>query len=349
MRALNAAQQSHIEQENTTFATCLKLTFPDASVAGYTNHDKDLTVSGVTYSASSGYTPSDIKNTDKLNVNNMDVQGLIITGGITTADISAGKYDGAAVEMFIINWEDVSEGAIPLHRGTIGQIQRNENLFIAELRGIKQALQQNVTETHSTTCRANLGDARCKVRIDPPEWSATTAYTVRADAEAGSGSVVKPSTQNGLHFKCTTAGTSGGTEPTWDTTIGNPTDDDTAVWETIRALSQTGNVTSVTDNANFADSSLTEPDAWWQLGKATWLTGLNAGRAMEVKESTSTGGLFSLYLPMPDIIQTGDTFTIESGCGKLIAADCLAKFDNVNNARAEPYIPGTDAFLTNET
>ena len=103
MRTLTGDQKTHIAQENTTFATCLKLTFPDASVVGYTNHDKDLVVSSVTYSASSGYTPSDVKNTDQLNVNNMDIQGLIITGGVTENDIAAGKYDGAAVEMFIIN------------------------------------------------------------------------------------------------------------------------------------------------------------------------------------------------------------------------------------------------------
>lgn len=349
MRTLSGALNTHVNQENTTLATCLKMTLPDATVLGYTNHDKDLLVSGVTYSASSGYTPSDIKNTDRLNVNNMDVQGLIITGGITEGDIAAGKYDGAAVEIFLVNWTSISDGTIPMHRGTIGEITRDENMFIAELRGIKQLLQQNITETHSVTCRADLGDTRCKVRITPDDWAATTAYTVRADAEAGSGSVVKPTTQDGRHYKCTVAGTSGGAEPTWDTTIGNTTADGTVTWETIRALSQDGTVTGVTDLANFADTALTEPDDWWTLGKITWVTGDNGGRSMEVKSSTSAGGLFELYLPMPDTIQVGDTFTIEAGCGKLITTDCRDKYDNVNNARAEPYIPGTDAFLTNET
>ena len=348
MRTLTGPQQTHIAQENTTFATCLKLTFPDASVVGYTNHDKDLTVSGVVYSASSGYTPSDVKNTDMLSVNNMDVQGLIVTGGVTEGDIAAGKYDGAAVEIFIINWADVSEGAIPLHRGTIGEIKRDGNMFVAELRGLKQMLQQNITESYSSTCRATLGDSRCKIRIDPPTWVTVTAYTVRDDAEGGSGSVVKPVTQNARHFKCTVAGTSGGPEPTWDTTIGNPTTDGTVTWEAIQALSLSGTVTGVTSLTTFADTTLTEDDGFWALGKVTWLTGDNAGRSMEVKESTSSGGIIQLYLPMPDTIQVGDTFTIEAGCARLIN-DCLTKYDNVNNARMEPYIPGTDALLTNET
>lgn len=56
-------------------------------------------------------------------------------------------------------------------------------------------------------------------------WAATTAY-VRNQ-------LVRPSAANGLVFRCTTAGTSDATEPTWDTTIGNTTADATVVWETI--------------------------------------------------------------------------------------------------------------------
>ena len=349
MRTLTGAQQTHIAQENTTFATCLKLTLPDTTVIGYTNHDKDLVVSGVTYSASTGYTPSDVKNTGHLNVNNMDVQGLIVTGGMTEHDISAGKYDGAEVEIFIINWTDVSEGSIPMHRGTVGQISRDGNMFVAELRGIKQILQQNITEGYSVNCRATLGDARCKVRVSPDTWVANTAYTVRDDAEGGSGSVVKPVTQNSRHFKCTVAGTSHvTTEPTWDTVIGNTTTDGTVTWEAIQALSLSGTVTGVTNLTTFADTSLSEADGFWALGQVTWVTGDNAGRSMEVKESTSATGTIQLYLPMADTIQVGDTFTIVAGCAKRLSEDCLTKFDNVNNARMEPYIPGIDALVTNE-
>ena len=349
MRSLTGDQKTHIAQENTTFATCLKMTLSDSTVIGYTNHDKDLIVSAVTYSASTGYTPTDIKNTDMLNVNNMDVQGLILTAGITDADIAAGKYDGAAVEMFLVNWDDISEGTIPLHRGTVGKISRDGNMFVAELRGIKQLLQQNITENYSATCRATLGDSRCKVRLDPQDWAATTAYTVRDDAEAGSGSVVKPLTQDGRHYKCITAGTSGGSEPSWDTVIGNPTTDGTVTWEAIQALSLDGEVTTGASIITFSDTTLTEADGFWALGKVTWLTGNNAGRSMEVKESTSTGGVIELYLPMPDTIDVGDTFTITAGCGRRLTEDCLGKYDNVNNARMEPYIPGIDAVLTNET
>lgn len=59
-------------------------------------------------------------------------------------------------------------------------------------------------------------------------WQAATAYTL--------GQMVRPVASNGRVFECTTAGTSGGSEPTWDTTISNTTADNTAVWTCLDDL-----------------------------------------------------------------------------------------------------------------
>lgn len=53
-------------------------------------------------------------------------------------------------------------------------------------------------------------------------WASSTAYSV--------GDWVKPTTPNGCKYKCTTAGTSGGTEPTWPTTEFETVSDNTVVW-----------------------------------------------------------------------------------------------------------------------
>jgi hypothetical protein len=47
-------------------------------------------------------------------------------------------------------------------------------------------------------------------------WAATTGYAV--------GQVVKPTTgnENGYLFRCVNAATSGGSEPTWNTVVGDP-------------------------------------------------------------------------------------------------------------------------------
>lgn len=55
-------------------------------------------------------------------------------------------------------------------------------------------------------------------------WQATTAY-VKDDI------VIGTATEN-VKFVCVTAGTSGGSEPSWDTVEGNDTTDNTVVWRT---------------------------------------------------------------------------------------------------------------------
>ncbi len=56
-------------------------------------------------------------------------------------------------------------------------------------------------------------------------WAASTAYAV--------GDIVRPTTWNHRLFQCVVAGTSGGAEPSWNTTLGNEQTDGTVTWQTI--------------------------------------------------------------------------------------------------------------------
>jgi len=63
------------------------------------------------------------------------------------------------------------------------------------------------------------------LKLWPETWQASTVYTV--------GDVVKASTYDSHAYKCTTAGTSGSSEPTWDTDNGDTTSDGTVTWTTF--------------------------------------------------------------------------------------------------------------------
>jgi len=67
-----------------------------------------------------------------------------------------------------------------------------------------------------------------KLRLWPTTWAATTAYAV--------GNIVKPTTYASHAYKCTTAGTSASSEPTWSTTNGGTTSDGTVTWTTFDTL-----------------------------------------------------------------------------------------------------------------
>jgi uncharacterized phage protein (TIGR02218 family) len=84
---------------------------------------------------------------------------------------------------------------------------------------------------------------------------------------------------------------------------------------------------------------------YFDNGKLTWLTGANAGLAMEIKTYTAIDGKFVLYLSMPYPIELGDTYTVVPGCKKRFKDDCQTKFSNTINFRGEPHVPGNDAML----
>jgi len=60
------------------------------------------------------------------------------------------------------------------------------------------------------------------LKLWPETWAATTAYAL--------GDVVKATTYNAHTYKCTTAGTTGSSEPSWTTTNGNTTTSGTAIF-----------------------------------------------------------------------------------------------------------------------
>lgn len=163
MKARSIALAAHQAQDGTTLAWCWKITRRDAAVFGFTSHDQRLVFDGLAYEATSGFTPSAIAASADLAVDNLEVNGLLTSASITEADLLAGVWDGAAVEIFELNWADLSQGRMLLRTGTIGNVTAGRTAFTAELRGLTQALQQSVGRIYAAACDATLGDARCGV------------------------------------------------------------------------------------------------------------------------------------------------------------------------------------------
>lgn len=165
MKSLSVALAAHYQGDMTTLATCWKCTLKSGVILGFTNATMDLVISGVTYAASTGFTPSDIQTSDKFNVDNLEVNGAIDSSVIREVDLRTGLWDYAAIFIFEVNYRDLSMGINPLRSGTLGQVSTKRNAFVAELRGLFQALQQPVGRALGYECDANFGDTRCTKNI----------------------------------------------------------------------------------------------------------------------------------------------------------------------------------------
>ncbi|MGI3212571.1 DUF2163 domain-containing protein [Roseovarius tibetensis] len=179
MKSTSTALAAHLAGPVTTLATCWRISRIDGREFFFTDHDRDLAFEGNLYKASSGYSRTAIANDASLSVDNLDVEGVFDSAAITEEDLRAGLFDQAEVRIFIVNWADPAMGALRMRRGWFGEVVLSEqDIFRTELRGMTQALQQRIGELYSPECRADLGDHRCRVPVDPSEIARSTAYLV---------------------------------------------------------------------------------------------------------------------------------------------------------------------------
>lgn len=165
MRIISPQLESHFAGGLTTLATCWRLTRQDNTELGFTDHDRALVIDALEYDSIAGFTPSTVENKSNMSVDNLDLYGQTFPSKITEADVLAGLYDYAEIEIFMVNYEDVSQGKLVVKRGRLGEVTLNGQLFHAEVRGLTQHLSQTIGEVYSPSCRAVLGDSRCKVNL----------------------------------------------------------------------------------------------------------------------------------------------------------------------------------------
>ena len=85
---------------------------------------------------------------------------------------------------------------------------------------------------------------------------------------------------------------------------------------------------------------------WFARGLLTFTSGVNLGRAIEVKRHDLTSAIVTIELwqELPAVPLIGDLVTITAGCDKHLGT-CRAKFNNAVNYRGFPHMPGND-FVT---
>ena len=109
-----------IEHDLTTLAFCWRVERQDGVCFGFTTHDHDLTIGHLTYRAAPGMLPSAISLSDGFDANTLDVSGALTSDAITAEDLEAGRWDGAAVSIFMVDWEQPEAQQVPLARGELG-------------------------------------------------------------------------------------------------------------------------------------------------------------------------------------------------------------------------------------
>ena len=164
-RTISANLKAHYAEEVRTIARCWQITRQDSVVLGFTDHDEDLEIGGVTYEALNSGQTSAVEANDNLSADTMDIQIVLDSEGITEADVKAGRYERAMLWIFEVDYTTVGDGYVTLGYGYIGELTLHDNYISAEFRSLSQILQNNIGRVCMPTCDAQLGDSRCQATL----------------------------------------------------------------------------------------------------------------------------------------------------------------------------------------
>ena len=169
--------QDHLDLGVTTLARCWAVVRRDGTTFGFTDHDVTLTFEGITFKADAGMTAQAVMSGTGLSVDNSEAIGALSDAAITEADIEAGRFDGAEVKAWLVNWADVETRSLRF-TGTIGELRRSGGAFHAELRGLTERLNQPQGRLYQTPCSAILGDSACGFDLATDGFATVVAVEV---------------------------------------------------------------------------------------------------------------------------------------------------------------------------
>jgi uncharacterized phage protein (TIGR02218 family) len=160
MADFNAALNAHLKTGLTTLCHAWAIERRDGVVLAFTDHDRAVSFDEIAFRADSGLSARALSQTTGLSVDNTEAMGALSHSAIREDEIEQGRFDGAQVTCWRVNWADVAQRTI-LFRGSIGEMHRSGGAFRAELRGLTEALNRPLGRIYQKPCSAVLGDAAC--------------------------------------------------------------------------------------------------------------------------------------------------------------------------------------------
>ena len=369
MKTVTSQMITFLGGDVRTCATLWKITRTDNTVWGFTDHDQSILFQGLVYDSAIGYTASAIDNTSDMATSNMEINALLNSDVIMENDIEGGLWNNAAVTVMMVNYMDLTMGALILNSGLVGQFAINEGSFTAEVRSLSQIMQQPVGELYQSSCRATLGDSRCTVSLAPLTATASVTSLVDvlnfgASSLTQAGPTVEFIDSQGQQIPTAAPFQIQIVPPTGGAFAGDVQvkGKDGTIFTNVGSSGSPGATNQYTctaqglytfyggsTNSNAGQEVFINYNygiGYFAYGYVKFTSGANAGYAMEVRSFSP--GAVGLAIPFPNAIAVGDAFTIVAGCDRSMGT-CKTRFNNLVNFRGEPYVPGTDTILKSQS
>jgi NlpC/P60 family putative phage cell wall peptidase len=157
MRLITSEFASRLANGATMTCLCWRLTRSDGFVLAATEHDRALVVDGVSYSPGGALEAGSFTQSAGLAPGQAAAGGVLADEAITEADLAAGLWDGARVDVMRVDWER-PDLFLRVWSGRLSEVTRGPGGFQAELVSLKADLERPVGRVYARACDAVLGE-----------------------------------------------------------------------------------------------------------------------------------------------------------------------------------------------
>jgi uncharacterized phage protein (TIGR02218 family) len=155
-----------LSRDVVPIAWCWRIERRDGVTIGLTTHDRAINIDGLVYSPAPGMRPSAVGQRIGLEAASLEIEGALSGSAIAEADLADGRWDGAAVRLSVVNWQDSNQQVV-IAEGRLGRVTRETQRFEALMASRDPALERSACAATSPECRAMLGDRQCRVALAP--------------------------------------------------------------------------------------------------------------------------------------------------------------------------------------
>lgn len=197
MRTASADLQNAIASESTTLCRLWRVTRADGTVLRFTDADRDVTVGAETFRADISFTCSAILTTSSFQAaQSVTLNAIMDDAGLKENDLRARRYDGAQGDVLVADYAHPAYGTMTLFRGVFGVIKITDKKRVTiEIQSQGSQARTIGHDVYQATCRASLGDAKCKFDLEgDPAYTnpggtgdRTASITVTTTATLGAG------------------------------------------------------------------------------------------------------------------------------------------------------------------
>ncbi len=179
MRTINPSLLATYRSGTPTLCPVLVITRTDDVVFRFIAFDTDLEIGGEIFESAPGIELSSLVSTEGFAVDNAEFKVLDSEDAvITRAGILAGIWNGAQMQIGMVDWKAAAPVIDVLKTGTLGVATPKRGHFVFEFRDIRQAMQNAHETVLQPTCRYKLGDDKCTVDLTSLSDGFTATGTV---------------------------------------------------------------------------------------------------------------------------------------------------------------------------